>query len=133
MWARRGAPRTHRSYSDAGVRAQRRQLRCRGWRRSGTGEGSNCDIYIDNQGMISSRNDNYAKNTREKAIMLRNKLVPVQLLKPYYKFFIGDRYRELKNQIKHNMSYFVENQELGSGDAGGSKIFLGDSVVRIFF
>ena len=80
--------------------------------------------------MINSVNDNYSKNTREKSILLRNKLVPVQLLKPYYKFFVGDKYKELKNQVKVNMSYFGEDNEVGEERGFG---FLGTEKVIFFF
>jgi hypothetical protein len=96
-------------------------------------EGHQCDIYIDNLGMINSRKDNYSKNTREKSFMLRNKLVPVQLLKPYYKFFVGDKYKELKNQIKKNMSYFVEYPDIGDSNADRGKVFLDSEMVNFFF
>jgi hypothetical protein len=92
-----------------------------------------CDIYIDNLGMINSRKDNYSKNTREKSFMLRNKLVPVQLLKPYYKFFVGDKYKELKNQIKKNMSYFVEHPDIGDTHADVGKVFFDSEMVNFLF
>lgn len=68
------------------------------------------EIYIDKNGMINTTHDNFSKNTKNKTIMIKERLTPVQYLKPYYKFFIPEKYPEILQKIKQNVSYFAEDE-----------------------
>ena len=60
------------------------------------------DIIVDEFGNISYSGDKDSVIGTRETVVLRDRMVPINIFKPYYKFFVPSKFKEIRARIKNN-------------------------------